>query len=169
MDDEFDFTVEDSEQPKPNHTASSDFKSEDKRRSPFFGERRKRVKKEIPKAVVAIPNRKGQFVEPLTKLYAGVGTMMMMADPICGTAVVSSAEKCAETLDQLAYENEAARKAIWMLTQTSTLGMVFVAHMPILMAVLMHHVPRMQEAFGAMGANVMEEFLKQTAPGTESS
>jgi hypothetical protein len=144
MDDEFDFTVEDSEQPKPNHTASSDFKSEDKRRSPFFGERRKRVKKEIPKAVVAIPNRKGQFVEPLTKLYA-------------------------ETLDQLAYENEAARKAIWMLTQTSTLGMVFVAHMPILMAVLMHHVPRMQEAFGAMGANVMEEFLKQTAPGTESS
>jgi hypothetical protein len=171
MDEPFDLNITDDEQPKPNHAASSDYKAEDNGRSRLFGERhsRTRTKKEsTPKAIIAIPNRKGQFKEPLTKLYAGVGTMMMIADPICGTAILSSAEKCAETLDQLAYENEAARRAIWMLTQTSTLGMVLVAHMPIIMAVLMHHVPRMQEAFGAMGANMMEEFLKQTAPGTET-
>jgi hypothetical protein len=173
MDEPFELNIED-EPTQPNHKASSGFTTEtdDRRRSPFLGERLSRARKKkdtTPKAIVAIPNRKGQFKEPLTKLYAGVGTMMMIADPICGTAILSSAEKCAETLDQLAYENEAARRAIWMLTQTSTMGMVLVAHMPIMMAVAMHHVPKMQEAFGAMGANMMEEFLKQTAAGTEGA
>jgi methyl coenzyme M reductase alpha subunit len=170
VDEEFELNIERTE-PTPNHEASAGFEpdAEEKRRprNPFGGRRSRTTKKALPKAAVAIPNRKGQFKEPLMKLYAALGTMVVMGDPICGAAIIASAEKCAEAVDQLAYENEAARRAIWMLTQTSTLGMVLVAHMPIIMTVAMHHVPRMQEAFGQMGANMMEDFLKQATQPNE--
>lgn len=137
-------------------------------RSARNGSRSRRSKKtETPLAVqVAIPNRKGQFVEPLTKMYAAVGTGVIMFDPVCGQAVLMSAQKCAETVDELAYNNEAVRRAVWALCQTSVWGAVIAAHMPIIMAIVMHHVPAAQQAFGAMGANMMEEFLKQTTPET---
>jgi hypothetical protein len=110
-----------------------------------------------------IPNKKGQFVEPLMKLYASVGAAVMIADPICGTAIVTSAESCAKTLDDLAYQNEAVRRALYSLTTTSYLGAVLVAHLPIIMAVVMHHVPAAQQAFGQVGASMMEEYVKQVA------
>src|SRR3954471_8603742 len=95
MDEPFDptnLTIED--EPKPNTDASADFTSDtgDKRRSRVFGERRNRAREKTPKAakpVVHIPNRKGQFVAPLTKLYGGIGTMVMIGDPICGTAILT--------------------------------------------------------------------------------
>jgi hypothetical protein len=131
----------------------------------FASKQAKERKTKTPPAIKsAIPNRKGQFVEPLMRMYSGIGAMVMLYDPICGTAIVTSAPKCAETMDRLAYENDAARRAIWALTRTTTMGAVFVAHLPIIMAISMHHIPAAQEAFGQLGANMMEEFLKQTTP-----
>jgi hypothetical protein len=162
--------------PKPNHEASKDY-SETEPPPPSRGTGGSRWRKRpapAPKAKRAdaptavktlIPNRKGQFVEPLMKMYGGVGAMLMMYDPICGTAVMTSAQKCAETLDDLAYQNEAVRQVVWSLTRTSAFGAVIVAHLPIIMAITMHHVPAAQQAFGQLGANMMEEFLKQTTPG----
>lgn len=162
--------------PMPDHNASANFVADPPppsteggfrgfaQRSARKG-RTKRVEANVPIAVkAAIPNKKGQFVEPLVKLYAGAGTAVMMFDPVCGQAVLMSAQKCAETVDELAYQNESVRKAVWGLTQTSIMGAVFVAHLPIIMAIVMHHVPAAQQAMGAMGANMMEEFLKQTTP-----
>ena len=163
-------------QPTPNYEASRDIpESEPPPASTGTGgfrafasrsaKRRPREKRQsnIPLAVKEIiPNRKGQFKEPLMKMYGTIGAAVMMYDQICGTAILTSAEKCAEAIDELAYQNEAVRRVVWSLTRTSVLGAVLVAHLPIIMAVMMHHVPAAQEAFGQLGANMMEEFLKQT-------
>jgi hypothetical protein len=154
--------VEETEPPAPS-TGTGGFRGFASRSA-----RKPRVKKEtkatVPLAIQSIPNRKGQFVEPLMKMYGMAGATVMMYDPICGTAIMTSAQKCAETMDELAYQNESVRRVIWSLTRSSTFGAVIVAHLPILMAVIMHPVPAAQEAFGAMGANMMEEFLKQSTP-----
>lgn len=167
-----------SDAPMPNPEASKDFTPDEPparnasggfrgfaSRSARAGRAKKEPKpKDFPLIVQQIPNRKGQFVQPLTEFYAGIGTAVIMFDPVCGQAILTSATKCAETIDELAYRNEAVRRAVWGLTQTSAWGAVLIAHMPIIMAVVMHHVPAAQQAFGALGANMMEEFLKQTTP-----
>lgn len=173
-----------SDAPAPNHHASSDFHSDDPPATNTVGGFRgfasrsarkgrtkpKETKQDFPLVIKQIPNRKGQFVEPLTQLYAGIGTTVILFDPVCGQAILQSAPKCAESIDELAYRNEAVRRAVFALTQTSAIGAVLVAHLPIIMAVVMHHVPAAQQAFGVMGANMMEEFLKQsTAPGGKAA
>lgn len=87
------------------------------------------------------PKRKGQFVEPLTQLYTACGMMLLPMDAVCGKAIIESAEQCAKSLDELAYQNDAVRRALFALTQTTALGGVVVAHLPILMAITMHHFP----------------------------
>jgi hypothetical protein len=152
-----------SEPPGPSRTPGG-FRAFAQRSATKAPRAKRETKKTPPMAIAAIPNRKGQFVEPLMKMYGTAGAVVMMYDPICGTAVMTSAQKCAETMDELAYQNEAVRRVVWSMTRTSTFGAVIVAHLPIIMAVVMHHVPAAQEAFGAMGANMMEEFLKQSTP-----
>lgn len=75
----------------------------------------------------------------LTELYASVGMVLMPFDQPCGTAVVNSAEPCAEALVKLAAENDAVRRALSAITQTSAWGGVIAAHLPIIMAVTSHH------------------------------
>jgi hypothetical protein len=116
-----------------------------------------------------IPNKRGQFVDPLMKLYASVGAGLMVVDPICGTAIVTSAEQCAKSLDELAYQNESVRRALYSLTTTSYIGAVLVAHMPIVMAIAMHHIPAAQQAFGQLGAKMMEEYAKQAGQNNDGS
>jgi hypothetical protein len=159
-----------SDAPAPDHTASADYMAQpppEPEKDGFSGfasraAKRGRSRKSDPPTVIKtlIPNRKGQFVEPLTQIYGMFGAALVMFDPVCGAAVIQSAPKCAETRDQWAHQNETVRKVIWTVTQTSTAGAVFVAHMPILIAVSMHHIPAAQQAFGQMGADMMEEFLK---------
>jgi hypothetical protein len=107
---------------------------------PRRGRRQKAPKPEKPvKEKARVPNRKGQFVQPLTQMYSGIGAMVFQFDKPCGTAVLASAEQCAKSLDDLAYQNESVRRALATLTQGSALGAVIVAHGPIIMAVMAHH------------------------------
>lgn len=89
----------------------------------------------------APPKRKGSFTKPLTDMYTGVGVMLMPFDQPCGTAVMESASQCAEALDNLAYQNESVRRALDSLLQSSAIGTVVVAHLPIIMVVASHHMP----------------------------
>lgn len=117
------------------------------------------------KKAATIPRRKNQFVEPLTQMYVGVGMVLMPFDSVCATAVLESAKTCAEALDDLAYQNDAVRRAIFALTQTSATTAVIVAHMPILLAVAMHHVPTAQKYAGAFGQRSAAE-SSETGAGT---
>lgn len=92
-------------------------------------------KKPAPRA------KKGAFVEPLTELYSTLAIMLMPFDAQCADVVMKSAEQCAQSMDELAYQNESVRRALTAITQTSAWGAVIFAHMPIIMAVVMHHGP----------------------------
>lgn len=110
-----------------------------------------------PKTVSApkpVPTRqKGKYVAPLTELYGFVGMGLLVVDPVCGKAVLESAEGCAKSVDELAYKNAAVRRVVESLTQTSAIGAVVMAHMPILLAVASHHGGRM---FSAMMPTTIE-------------
>ena len=81
----------------------------------------------------------GAYKDTLASMYTYVGMGIMVFDQPCGTAVVSSAEQCAQALDDLAYVNENVRRTLDVLTQGSVWSGVIVAHMPIIMAVAAHH------------------------------
>lgn len=93
-----------------------------------------------------VPNRKGQFVKPLTQFYTMVGMATTARDQVCGPAIIEQAEACARSVDELAYNNESVRNVIWALTQTGMLTKVVAAHSPILFAVGMHHSNRFRTA-----------------------
>lgn len=149
------FTITDAElpetsEPVPDHNASKT------RKPPFLFKTDRPEKTPRTTKRKAIPKRKGQFVQPLTALYTSVGIMLMPFDAVCGKAVVTSAEDCARSLDELAYQNDAVRRVVYALVQTSTLGAVIAAHAPILMAVAIHHIPSVQNAMGSLGAQMAE-------------
>jgi hypothetical protein len=122
----------------------------------------KRSTTRTPKARVTVPKVKpGHFVEPLTQMYAGIAMALMPFDPVCANAVMVSASRCAESLDKLAQENDAVRRALFALTRTTAMGMVFVAHMPILLAITIHHVPAAQNMLGQMGKEMADQIARQ--------
>src|SRR6266508_1973568 len=109
-------------------------------------ERKPRARKPPVKKV-----KEGFFVEPLTQVYGYVGMMVMIRDQSCGKAIMESGRECAIALDKWAQENDTIRSMLLVLTQSSTIGLVIMAHLPILMAVMSHHGP---ESFSPlMGMN----------------
>lgn len=135
---------------KPDHTASRSKKWGRKRDKPAGDQRdTSRPKSRSPKRV--IPNRKGQFREPLEQFYTAIGVTLMPFDPVCANAVIAAAPNCADTLDELAYRNESFRRIIFAIVNTSAIGAVIAAHLPILLAVAMHHIPSVQNVLGIRG------------------
>lgn len=86
--------------------------------------------------------RPGALVKPLEALYETLGGFVLLADRVCGQAIIDSAHSCAESLDELARTNAKVRKVLVNLVTTGTLTKVIVAHLPLLMAVLGHHFPK---------------------------
>jgi hypothetical protein len=103
----------------------------------------------------------GAFTEPLTEMYGAIGTILYHFDPVCATAILKSAPKAAQSLDDLAYTNPAVRRVLASLTTTSAIGAVIAAHAPILMAVYMHHSPGAQAMATAMGEQFADDVEKE--------
>lgn len=129
-------------------------------------QREKREQRAREKAAKTPRKQKGMFVKPLTEIYSTIGSTVFMLEgqraikngaqvpeSPCGTAILESAERCAQALDELAYQNEAVRRALMAVTQTSAIGAVVVAHAPIIMAVVMHHAPNMANTVPASMVN----------------
>jgi hypothetical protein len=111
---------------------------------------------------IVVPKVKpGHFVEPLTAFYAGFGLAIMPFDPVCANAVLNAGPQCAESLDKWSQTNDNVRRALFAITQTTAFGLVFVAHLPIILAVLIHHVPAAQNYLGQMGAEMAEDIARQ--------
>jgi len=110
-------------------------------------------KTKTPKVKASVPRRQGMFVKPLTNLYTSIGIGLMAVDQQCGETVIKSAEQCAKSLDDLAYQNESVRRALYALIQTSAAGAVVIAHMPILVSVMLHHMPGVSSRFANVNLN----------------
>lgn len=83
--------------------------------------------------------KKGAFVEPLTQMYALAGVTLFTVDEHCGGVILENAEKCATAMDELAYQNESVRRALDTLVTGSAIGAVFMAHLPVIVAIASHH------------------------------
>lgn len=105
--------------------------------------------------------RRGQFERPLRELYTSIGAIMMPFDPICGTAVIQQAEPCAKSLDELAYQNDSVRHSLEFILATSAWGAVIAAHVPILLAIVMHHSPTLQARMTTGFGDVVENMMRQ--------
>jgi hypothetical protein len=117
-----------------------------------------RSEKPVKEKTPLPPRRRGSMVKPLEKMYGSLAIAILPFDQVCATAVMNAAPQCAEALDNLAYENEAVRRILVSMLQTSAIGAVLLAHSPIIMAIMMHHVPAVRNAFGTMvGAQTAEE------------
>lgn len=81
-----------------------------------------------------------QLKQSVTELYTSVGMMVVPFDQNCGMVVVNSADGCADALVKAAEENDALMRALQGLVATSAWGGVIAAHLPIIMAVMAHHV-----------------------------
>lgn len=121
----------------------------------------KRDKPKPPREKERIPRRKGMFIEPLEKVYVAAGMFIIPFDAVCGNAILSCAANCAKTGDELAYNNDAVRRVFWSLTQTSAGFAFFMANLPILMAIAIHHVPAAQNMMGEMGKKMAEKIAEQ--------
>lgn len=87
----------------------------------------------------APPYRKGKYVKPLMQLYGYASIGISFADPVCGKALMESAEGCARAWDELAEQNLAVRRVLQTLIEGGAWSGVAVAHLPLLIAVLGHH------------------------------
>lgn len=135
-----DVPMPDTDEPVPDHSASA---GEPPLSLVDGGKRGRRGRKQRdePRDVPPKP-RPGALVKPLEQFYASIGVTVSAFDPACGLVLMDNARPCAEALDTLARENEAVRRAILMLTQTSAWGGVMIAHLPILVMIATHHGPR---------------------------
>lgn len=150
-----DFVITDA--PLPDHSASDDGEevlstrsasrterligvAKSRGKTADSAERPKRERKTTPAAP------RGGFVKPLTEMYGTIALMLMPFDAQCAMAIMEAAPKAAESLDNLAKSNDAVKRVLITLTQTSAWGAVLAAHAPIILAVTMHHVPAVKNS-----------------------
>ena len=127
----------------PDHTKSSD--------SPFASFiKSKREKKSDDKERPPPMPRPGIIGRQISDIYMGFGTMMMPFDPYCGNAIIQAAEECGKSVEKMCKTNPAFRRFVLKFLETSVFGEAVIAHLPILIAVMMHHVPSMQRNVGKM-------------------
>lgn len=114
----------------PDHTRSADEppSEEPKRKGPLLGANR----------------RRGSGVRALTKsdrerivgLYVSIGFGVMMVNQPVARTIAEQSEACADAWIDLARENDSVRRALLFVIEGGAWGAVFVAHMPIMLALL---------------------------------
>lgn len=131
--------IEEDEAPNvvPNHKAT-------KERPRIFERSERKSNPAGPRTIKArdsIPNKPGQFVEPLQKMYAGLAFTLMPFDQEAAMVIMDNAEKCAVSLDEAAQKNESLRRILKSMTSVGVWGAVIAAHAPIAMVLLKNHTP----------------------------
>lgn len=148
----------------PDHNASKDKSRLLSFGRPGNGVRAGKAKKEESAFLASFnPKRRGQFVKPLADMYTMVGMTVLTFDMTCGQTIIENAERCAKTLDDLAYKNDAVRRVLISLVTTSIWGAVIVAHAPIIFAIMVHHAPFMRDKMSDSMIKGVEEMLKDAA------
>lgn len=136
--------------------------------------RARNVKETKPRKV--IPNKPGQFIEPLTDVYNGLALMVMPFEPELAMTLMSPhrtpteedpnpltvAENCAKAWDEAAQRSENIRRMLDGFLTVSVFGTLLAAHLPLLMILLKNHT-----SFGERidPARAMESMLKRQAQG----
>lgn len=84
---------------------------------------------------------KTKLEKGLIKFYGTAGALMVMFDPVCGSALIQDADRMAYAMTQYAETNPAVKKALMGLVESSAIGLVFAAHAPVILTIAAHHTP----------------------------
>lgn len=131
----------------PDPSASADENESPRERYKRWRQRNPidRSKTEKPKTP-AMP-RPGVLARQLEEFYTAVGMLAMPFDPYCAQAVIAAAPECAAKMEKLCKQNHTVRRMVMKWLETSVTAEVFIAHAPIILALVSHHVPGIQKSF----------------------
>lgn len=96
-------------------------------------------------------SRPPKFQAALARMYGSIGMMLWPFDQPCATAIMENAERCAESLDQLARENKTVERVLTKAMEGTAWTSVLAAHTPVVMAIAGHH-----------GADISKLFQRET-------
>lgn len=177
----FDVPVVDSDPPHvvPNHRATVDSEMQAPEptspfRERFLKNKTKPVARDTrpPKTQKVVPNRPGQFVEPLTDFYNTMALVAMPFKPQVAMVILGPcrpqteeeaardaqpptvAENCARAWDEGAQRSESLRRVLDTFLTVGVVGTIIAAHTPIIMSLA-------GDKFNP--AAVMEAMLKREA------
>lgn len=102
------------------------------RQSSFLGRKKTAAPRTRRQSVPKLPVGAKKQIE---KLYTLIGGFIKPFDDAIGQEIMDSAPVCAESVYELAQQNEAFRAALAGLMTSSLTGAVIFAHLPILLAV----------------------------------
>lgn len=111
----------------------------------FFARFRKNKEGVIREAKPVPPMPRGGVATAVAGLYRRVGTFVQPFDPGCGTALIMGADDCGRAWEEVCKRNPQVRRFILALLATGANMELLVAHMPILAAVAIHHVPAVRQ------------------------
>lgn len=107
---------------------------------PVTEKRNRKAEKRVEDGHLSPPGSKQTKIgKSLSRMYGSLGMMIYPFDNTCGTTVLENADRMAESLEQLAAENESVRKVLEKVAESSAWGTVVAAHAPVLTSVFMHH------------------------------
>jgi|SRR3954462_4416958 len=97
------------------------------------------------RVVDALPD--GTIAAGMAEMYGQIGMFWGMFDPQCAAALTANAVEMGKSLEAVAKESPAVRDFLQKMVTTSAWGKVIAAHLPVAMAIAMHHVPAIQKRF----------------------
>jgi hypothetical protein len=136
----------------PNHRAGNASIVDTERprtvRERLMGNKAKEPRNVTPKPRKVVPNKPGQFIEPLTDMYTGIAMVLMPFKPAVSMTIMSPvheptdevpnpitvAENCARAWDEAAQRSERVRLMLDGFLTVGVWGAVLTAHIPILLA-----------------------------------
>lgn len=113
--------------------------------------------------------RPGKIAKWVTKQYRRIGAILKPADPGCGAAVIAAADAAGLAWERLARENKTVRDVINRLMQTTVTTELLLAHLPIMITVLTHHVPAFRDFVTKSSMSFMAEFVPDDSGNEESN
>jgi hypothetical protein len=87
------------------------------------------------------PEKPGPIARWVASRYRWIGGLLSVADPQCGNAMVMCADAAGLAWQRMAKQNRQIRDIINRLMTSSATAELLMAHLPLLLAVLTHHVP----------------------------
>ena len=124
----------------------------------FFSRfRRKSSTRKEMKPIPPMP--KGGIAGPVASLYRKAGTFIQAFDPACGGSLVMAADDCGKAWEEVCKRNPQMRRYVLALLATGANAELFFAHLPILIAVAIHHVPAARQ----MVAQTTEQMTRMFA------
>lgn len=144
----------------PSFDAPNAKASKDKKR---WWESRPRKEKEDKREKKPLTTPRGGLKQALENWYVGIGMAMMPFDPHCAGIILENASKCAESMDEWAKTNPAVKRVLLQMVSVTAAGAVLAAHAPIIMAVMMHHIPALRQRQEKMAGDMAEMFTRMAA------